>query len=1396
MGLITFAAETLFGIVIDEYVKNQKEKNEIKRIIQGITDFDRNFDDSSIDIGTFQDFIQDPETVRRIFFYFFDINYQNISRDQLINDLTIQAVKKIKIENEKYRRPLFRNPEVVKEYLEALFEKIDNEREARFSLEALALSTKLVQIFSERFDKLEQQMNGQEFTITDEFIRNNLDTAINTLGERYSKDLNIITENSLPFESLFITENYKVILKEKYQLLKSKCLESCTGISNKEINDIITEFKQNIDSNLNELNILFGELAKKEEINKLITNIENSIPPFQYREEWSQDDSDKYNRYFHRIHSAINEIKAFINNSAYELVHSPYLLVKGEAGIGKSHLLADMASKKVSENYDVLLLLGQHFYNSINPWAQIIEGLSIDISLEKFLAALEKRANEKQKRVCIIIDALNEGEGKKLWHNHIQRFFDKLKEYPNIAFVFSVRTNYLLEILPENFIELNNITEKEHFGFMEQEEQAVKEFCKFYNLEEPLFPMMSAEYNNPLFLKMTCQLLNKENTKEFSVYGKSIGAIFSSFIHNINAELSKNNRANYDGEINVVQQVLEGILMVIHESEFSEISYTEAYQVATEIASRNFVGSPQLFLQELIKEGLFIKTKRYSGEQVIEFSYEKLFDYYLAEFLYQRFFVNLDTKDDIASHEELNKYFADENRLSYHSGVCNALSILLPEKKGIELFEYLEKYKEDYVITSAFLESLVWRIPASITDNTINYIKNVITKYQTTIQEFYKKQLQLSCYPDHPINSKWLYEFLVELDLNKRDIIWTAMVFSEYDESLSKYIKWVQEKGHELPEEISMLVVLQLSWFLTLNSRYVRDRATKAIINLLIKYPNNLMCFYNHMMVVDDPYVLERVYAILFGVVVKIRIDDSLEELATKIYNTIFNVENVYPHILLREYARLTVEYIALKLNNVAQNIDNLKISPPYNSEWYEYVVSNEDIDALSDYYEQKGRNADRAFHAIKSSMTTENGRGTGMYGDFGRYIFGSAVRKWNNQFKDQDLSNILIKRILELGYNPETHGEYEPRGYYDRHENKIERIGKKYQWIAFHELLAKLIDNFPTYKEKKVYDEEYKSYLESLAFNRMKFILEEIDEISDTSYPDVLDESEHILSIQRVYHENYSSSWDGFIRDIDPTLSCINLQEQNNTFFEFAYPAMPSIEWAQDNTLFDDTSDFLEVVFEEEEYFCLYSNVKKAEIGKEYKEQTSFTLLAGAFFSPSKKREELLRNRKDFNGNGVPNPEINGIFLHELYWSKSFEEWKTSYGLDNESGKIIASYNYLWEATHDYSCENEVSSLKIPCDDLVKYYNLASIEDGIWKNGEGEIISFDASIIGYDNCLLFRKKEVMEYMEKYNLNLYWGVYAEKISHRCWNEKWYIIDYEEGNYERYNSKEENGFYEK
>jgi hypothetical protein len=53
-----------------------------------------------------------------------------------------------------------------------------------------------------------------------------------------------------------------------------------------------------------------------------------------------------------------------------------------------------------------------------------------------------------------------------------------------------------------------------------------------------------------------------------------------------------------------------------------------------------------------------------------------------------------------------------------------------------------------------------------------------------------------------------------------------------------------------------------------------------------------------------------------------------------------------------------------------------------------------------------------------------------------------------------------VAKRAHELGWTQARFGKVDRKSGYERRDHRVERIGKKYQWLAFYELLARMADN------------------------------------------------------------------------------------------------------------------------------------------------------------------------------------------------------------------------------------------------------------------------------------------------------------------------------------------------
>jgi hypothetical protein len=232
--------------------------------------------------------------------------------------------------------------------------------------------------------------------------------------------------------------------------------------------------------------------------------------------------------------------------------------------------------------------------------------------------------------------------------------------------------------------------------------------------------------------------------------------------------------------------------------------------------------------------------------------------------------------------------------------------------------------------------------------------------------------------------------------MSERDSFWQKFLFnysSHTDNKVAHPIRalidwaWLPDISNKVDAETARLVAQTLTWVLASTKNELRDQTTKALVNLQEQQPDVLIKTLQAFEKINDLYILERLYAVAYGCILRTEKDTSIKIIAQYIYNTIFKNGNPPVHILLRDYARNAVEYAIYK--NVGLEINVHLIRPPYNSEMPVLPQSEDDVKMYKLDYD-------------------------------------------SSDFKQN------------YGFN-----------------YKIERIGKKYQWIALYEILAMLADNY-----------------------------------------------------------------------------------------------------------------------------------------------------------------------------------------------------------------------------------------------------------------------------------------------------------------------------------------------
>ena len=486
----------------------------------------------------------------------------------------------------------------------------------------------------------------------------------------------------------------------------------------------------------------------------------------------------EFNNSFRKVENNLFQLKSFLFGKAVQATTSKAAVLLGEAGIGKSHLLCDISLKRLADSLPTLFLLGQR-YSGGNPLNFLLDQLDIrGVSYNQVLGALDAAGEAKNTRTLIIIDAINEGNYKDEWIDHLSSFLTEISKYPHISIILSCRSTYENFILPD--LPEERLTRFYHTGFRGFEHRAAMKYLANQGISKPSVPITSPEFSNPLFLKTCCKALKLNGYTSFpkGLHGQS--KLFNFYLDSI--EKIINRKKKYLAGQGVVQNALKHFVQLLYPENLYGIAVSETIKKLNEHDTNPYFGDNLVTL--LIDEGLLSldivpdqNNKR--GKEIVRFTYERFSDHFIAQFIIDQI-----NQEDIASH------FAEEGNIGKliktgpsTSGIIEALGIGFPEKLKKEFIDFIpeDSINYDWLFSSSFSEVLQWRAKDSFTDRTIELL-NVIPSYGVH-KESIDKLLALSTEPEHPWNADFLDGNLKRMNLAERDAFWsTHIAVSDWEE--------------------------------------------------------------------------------------------------------------------------------------------------------------------------------------------------------------------------------------------------------------------------------------------------------------------------------------------------------------------------------------------------------------------------------------------------------------------------------------------------------------------------------------------------------------------------------------------------------------------------------------
>ncbi|MYA67891.1 MAG: hypothetical protein F4Y22_11655 [Gammaproteobacteria bacterium] len=860
-----------------------------------------------------------------------------------------------------------------------------------------------------------------------------------------------------------------------------------------------SEIQQRVDEAQTFLSPMMDRLRMRdagagEEWSKILSGIESDL--FADRDHWraeeakleptSQADgfSSTHNDFRANMHAIrqclaiVQAEKEYIQSPAFKVLFDPNLLISGEWGTGKTHLVCDFTQGRIGCSLVTVLVLAKNFQG--NVVAKICSRIGAKLTAVNVFDRLAELAKKTGERAVVIVDGVNEGNRSE-WKKAVTTLQALVADRPNIGLIITCRTPFEpIAIKQQNLEKFHKVT---HLGFDDQEFDAQAAFFQYYKLPLPEVPLLDREFSRPLTLKLICQSLQSLSGRKLAQGFAGIASgqkgmtfVLESFVNSVGKPIeheyglrTKGCWGLLKGSDQIADRKVAGFAPCMAENLRGYVLRSEAdriiaahYPDLRPAQRRNLL--EVLRTNGLIEEDAVWYSTRSGAKPRIVFRlpYQRFSDHLIARHL-------LKTHLDVSSAATIKHSFTGNSPLAHvfrmsnqydrdyaEPGLAQALITEFPERvkkrqppKQRELFFVLPQRAQKLgAYFGPFIEGLFWRNPAAFTEGT----RIVINQYLNTDSEVWEQIVDalvaISTKPRHPYHARRLYNFLARYSMPARDLQWSEYLRRRYaSPTIHRLMAWAEKlNAANMTQRSATELVVLLSLVLTTVVRSDRDLATKALVLIGEKFPGVLFSHVVTSLEFNDPYVPERMLAAAYGTTLSLLDSEAaptfrplLGDLAETLYLKMFGPGacNATHHTLMRDYALGIIE-IAQRVSCVAlpQNA-NCNLAAPFPN-------------ALSPFTSD-GTPDPTVKEAIDRAIQM----------DFDNYTIGSLIPNRDN-YDDEHPDFIQVRarierRIYDLGYRSEQFNfvdeEIGRLSWNAPDHKKVDRYGKKYSWIAYYEM-------------------------------------------------------------------------------------------------------------------------------------------------------------------------------------------------------------------------------------------------------------------------------------------------------------------------------------------------------
>ncbi|PZR18281.1 MAG: hypothetical protein DI539_16280 [Flavobacterium psychrophilum] len=1008
--------------------------------------------------------------------------------------------------------------------------------------------------------------------------------------------------------------------------------------------------------------------------------------------------------------------------------------IHGSAGSGKTHLACNLADSYFSANLPFLFVPATRFNNYNQALEQPIKtilGIPAEYTVDNFLDKLNALGNTHNCRVPIIIDGLNEttfeNQGlSPIWQTHLNGFAQSIDQRENLVLITTLRTTYLQIVFGNN---QGNCYELEGFTDVDDLGALAKTYFDYYKIDAGNLSIQNLSFfQKPIYISFFCERQNPDRKiqKQVVLTAHSFYSLVGEYLSEINNEVCISL-----GRVPESNQVLDGIYRVANlfwQNNNATITYQQFLETVDQQPIAQILLN-QSIAHKLLEYGLLF-YRDHTDVEVVRFTYQLVGGYCIAKGIRQ---TNVNMTTFLSGADCAQKLLSD-NYQELHEMAPDILRNLTYNLKieGIRTFDlhYSDRLFSQYV-TSLF------EIPSiEITNKDLLIIEDIFHNVQNA-PLLLKEAQKLDKIINHRLNWEFWNRVLDDLGKQSIDRFWSKHILENetyYTQITSEFEKLLNTP--QIQETQLRLYALICKWILVTNIRGLRDKATQALYLYGCKFHTQLHEMTKGSVHHSDIYIYERLLLATYGVCMEKQNDTQFVQ--------------QHLNIICKDYYEIQFSETSLSATSHFIVIDTIKHLIDLAVHKGACTLSAPELDRVSNYQfnvpfdfrlppfsERKAliRSANNGYIVSHPSPYAM---------DFIIYTINRLFDSGDDD-KPKEHARAVAKiysRIIELGWDEKILNQkpfFESRS--ELSDCKIDRMGKKYCWIAYFEYAGYLLSKGQLKIRSEDGEDNY-------------YRLSDIE--IDPSFP------HPEISKQKLFRKNlllWRIPW------------MMKLTKRFNR----------GISWA---TL-KYTKNLISLAnkrFDNADCVMLYGDVSQLLIKGKY-EVRSFMYLH-AIFIPNEYKQDILKNlvlketSEEFDPHFSQN--VNRSYAGELYWADSI----LNYPLESDSYKDLEGHHpgfeyepstmdYMWEGQH--SNLNPGISLNIPTKAFAKKFDLRikpSTFEIIDQHGKSAVFLFEYKDDKIDQEFTYVNREmVSQYIKEKDYFMLYVVLQRSYDHELWGDQ-------------------------